>query len=133
MEIAHEDAEEGATQPIVDPGNECLLIFPLLVSGDDVRFAADNRRNEPRNVFRFVLKISRVENENRPARVKKTGAQRVSDSAARLMPHGAEKGIARLQLAKNFPGVIDRPVIDDDDLISAARVVKCGLSLLHEK
>jgi len=57
-------------EPVVNAGHERLLVLALLVAGDNVCRAFENRSNEARNVLRLVLKICRIETSTPPREFK---------------------------------------------------------------
>src|SRR5262249_11352708 len=64
VEIGYRDAKQRATQPIIDSGDERLVVLALLGTGDDVGPALENRSYQPGNVVRKVLQVRWVEDED---------------------------------------------------------------------
>src|ERR1051325_1389646 len=62
-----------------------------------------------------------------------SGAQRVGDSPARFVTRGPEEGVLRLELLEHLPRVVDRAVVDDDDLVPEGRRRERLGRLLHEE
>src|SRR3954467_859710 len=126
--------EQQSTEPVINAGDECLLVLPFLEAGDHVGFIGEDGRHEPRNVLRLELEIRWIEDEDAAGGMQVARAQRVGDAAAAPVSSELQERISSSELLEHRPGVVCRAVVDDDDLerdvgLRAERRVR----LLHEK
>src|SRR4051812_11204460 len=133
VQVLHRHVKQGAAQAIVDLRDERLLVLPLLEAGHHVGFVGEDRRDEARDVLRLELHVRRVEDEHVGARVEVSGAQCVSNAAARAMPHGAQKRVLRPELLEHGPRAVGRAVVDDDHLVPSRRGGERFRRLFHEQ
>ena len=103
VEIGDPDPEQPAAEPVVDAGDERLLVLSLLGAGDDVRPVVQDRPHQAGNVGRQVLEVGGIEDEHIPAGDVAGRAERVGDAALAAMGDHPEEGVLPLQ-ARGAPG-----------------------------
>src|SRR5438876_859771 len=85
VQVRHAHAEQPATQAVVDPRHEALLVTALLRSRDDVGLPREDGGDERGDVGRQVLEIGGVEHEHPAPRRVRRGAEGVGDSVRRAI------------------------------------------------
>src|SRR3954469_15347499 len=133
IQVADADLEQRPAQTVVDTRHESLLVLPFLIPGDNVRLASENGSDQARNVFRLVLQIGGIKDEYVTAGMQISGAQGVGDAATRAVSHWLEERILGGEALQHVPGVVDRAIVDDDDLVAMGSAGEHRLCLLHEQ
>ncbi len=64
VEVGYPHPEEHPRQPVVNPGDKCLLVGALLGAGDHVGAALEDWEDQLGNVLGEVLEIGGIEDED---------------------------------------------------------------------
>jgi hypothetical protein len=116
IQVRHPDTEQPAAQAVVHTGDKGLLVLALFGAGDDIRPPLQNRSDEGRNVFRQILEVSRVEDENIATGHVAGRAQRVGNPALAAVAHDRQEGVLASQLTEYPISPVPRAIVDDDHL-----------------
>src|SRR5690606_28763685 len=131
VEVADRDVEEPAVQPVVDAGDEPLLVAAHLAPRDNVP-ALLELREEARDLVRRVLEVGIVKHQPRRGGGFGAGEQRLGLAEVPAVTHDAEPVPAGGLPARDLGGSIGRTIVDENDLPLQPEPLEGGAQLAHQ-